>query len=657
MLGNAISGLLGAQSALNTTSHNIANVSTEGFTRQSVSFSSRNPIFEGGSFFGTGVEISDVRRIIDAVANVELLNNNSAFNQFNSFSALAGQIDSFLADPSAGASPAIQSFFDSMNALTNDPASVGQREVVFNQIQILSTRFNTLSSQLDSIASRVEAEIQGISLQVSTIASSLADLNRNIIAVNDAAEPNDLLDQRERLLKDLSELIDITTFDQADGSVSVFIGTGQSLVIGAQFNQLVTTPNARDPKVNDLLLVNGGTQINISSSVTGGKLGGLKDFRDNMLSQSYNRLGKVAMAIADNFNSQNQLGMDINDQLGSRLFNDINDVQVQQARVLPNANNAGNLDMQLVITDVNQLTDDDYRLDFNAGIITLRNARTNAVITSTPLAPGPFPVTTGTVAGLGFAITFNSGAPVDGDNYLFRPTKSGASELSRGVSDLRQIAAASPIRISDSNANLGTGSVVSSLVTDTTNAAFTTTPAQLTPPVRIQFTSATTYDIINNTTSAVIEAGLVFTPNNQNTVIPTGVTDFGYQVVVEGSPQVGDSFIIDYNNGGVGDNRNAILFSNLQTASTLDGGTASFQQGYGQLVTRVGSQTQEASIRKEASLSALRQSQSKRDSVSGVNLDEEAANLIAFQQAFEASARVISVANTLFDSLIAAVRT
>jgi len=609
--------------------------------------------FSGGNFFGSGTQVDDVRRIFDKITNQEVINNTSTYNQFDIFSELAGQIDGFLADPSAGASPAIQSFFDSINGLSNDPSSVGQREVVFNQVQILSTRFNNLSSQLDAIANRTESEIGGIARQISTISSSLAEMNRNIVAVSSFGAPNDLLDKRDQLLNQLSQLIDISTFDQADGSTSVFIGTGQSLVIGAQFNTLETRPSALDPKQSDLVLTNGTTKVNITSSIAGGKLGGLKDFRDNMLTPTYNRLGKVALAIADNFNKQNQLGMDMNDQLGSRLFNDINATSAQQGRVLDNANNTGNLSLQVSINDVSKLTDDDYLLSFKSGIYTLTNTTTNAAVFSFPAPAGPLPVSVA-VPTIGIGITVNSGAAVDGDTFLIRPTKLGSSDLGREVADLRQIAAASPIRISDSLGNVGTGTVVSSQVNDTTNAAFTTSTGQLSPPVRIEFTSGSTYNIVNNTTNAVIEAGLAFTPNNQNTVMPTGVTDFGYNVVIAGSPSAGDSFVIDYNNGGIGDNRNASLMSNLQTQSTLDGGTASFQQGYGQLVTRVGAQTQEANTSREANLSALRQSQDRRESVSGVNLDEEAANLIAFQQAFQASSRVIAVAGQLFDTLLGA---
>ena len=216
VLGNAISGLLGAQAALSTTSHNISNVSTDGYTRQNVVFGARNPVFSGGNFFGSGTQVDDVRRIFDKITNQEVINNTSTYNQFDIFSELAGQIDGFLADPSAGASPAIQSFFDSINGLSNDPSSVGQREVVFNQVQILSTRFNNLSSQLDAIANRTESEIGGIARQISTISSSLAEMNRNIVAVSSFGAPNDLLDKRDQLLNQLSQLIDISTFEPGD---------------------------------------------------------------------------------------------------------------------------------------------------------------------------------------------------------------------------------------------------------------------------------------------------------------------------------------------------------------------------------------------------------------------------------------------------------
>jgi len=344
--------------------------------------------------------------------------------------------------------------------------------------------------------------------------------------------------------------------------------------------------------------------------------------------------------------------MDLNDNLGGNLFVPINTNQSQLNRVISNSNNSGSLSLQARIDNTNQLSDDNYRLTFNAGAgsYTLVNTRTQAVET-TFLAPGGLPATV-SFANLGFSLTLNSGVVANGDSFLITPTRTAATDISRNITEGSLIAAASPLRLTNGVNNLGSATFVSSQINDINNVAFSTNAGQLTPPVRIVFTSATTYNIVNDTSNAVIETGLAFTPNAQNQLLPTGATNFGYTVTMAGAPQTGDSFNISYNSGGVGDNRNIQRISALQSAKILESGTTDFQGSYGQLVSRIGVQTRAASIDQQATQSLLTQAKNRREVASGVNLDEEAANLIKFQQAYQASARIITVANTLFQTLM-----
>ena len=654
MLNLGTGGLFAARNALDVTSNNITNVNTEGYSRQRAQFETLTPVLFGGKFFGAGVNTADINRVIDGIANLELLNNKSSFNDLNSYYELSSRIDSFLSDPSVGVAPAIQDLFDAFQGLSTDPSSIPQREVVFNQLQSVSNRFNSLTSQLQSLGTGVNSEIQTITAEVNTIGKNIAKLNLQISNATVAGQgaPNDLLDKRDLLLGRLSELVGVSSFEQQDGSLNVFIGNGQGLVIGNSSSSLTTAQSLEDPQKLDIVLVSNSGQFAITDQVAGGKLGGVLRFRDGVLDSTINRLGKIALALSDSINRQNLKGMDLNDSLGGNLFADINSLQSQLNRVTAKNNNSGTLSLQVGIDNTDQLSDDNYRLTYNAGssTYTLINARTKSVETTFPV-PGALPSTI-SFASLGFSLTLNSGAVADGDSFLIAPTRNGAAEISRNITEGSLIAAASPLRLLNGVNNLGSGAFVSSNVNDITNAAFTTTAGQLTPPVRIEFTSATNYNIVNSTTNAVIEAGLVFTPNASNEVIPTGVTDFGYSVTLSGSPQAGDTFEISYNNGGIGDNRNLQLISSLQGANILESGTTNFQGSFGQLLTRVGVQTREASIDKEASQSLLTQAINRRETASGVNLDEEAANLIKFQQAYQASAQIITVANSLFQTLI-----
>ncbi len=658
MLNLGTGGLFAARNALDVTSNNITNVNTEGYSRQRVQFETLPPVLSGGNYFGAGVDTANINRVIDGIANLELLNNKSAFNELNSFYELSSRVDALVSDPSVSIAPAIQKLFDAFQGLSTDPASIPQREVVFNQLQSVSQRFNTLNSQLSTLGQGINNEVQSIATEVNTIGKNIAKLNLQISNTNvvGQGEPNDLLDKRDLLLGRLSELIGVTSFEQQDGSLNVFVGNGQGLVIGSTSSSLTTAQSLEDPQKLDVVVVNKNGQFAITDLIAGGKLGGVLRFRESALESSINRLGKIALALSERLNQQNLNGMDLNDNLGGNLFADINNLQSQLDRVTAKDNNTGSLNLQLRIDDTNQLSDDNYRLTYNAtaSTFTLVNMKTKAVETTFP-APGALPSTI-SFANLGFSLSLNSGVVADGDSFLITPTQNGASEISRNITEGTLIAAASPLRLLDGNGNTGSGSVISSRIDDINNAVFTTTAGVLTPPVRIEFTSATNYNIVNSTTNAVIEAGLTFTPNVNNQVIPAGATNFGYTVTLAGAPQGGDSFEISYNNGGIGDNRNLQLISAFQQDNLMEAGTATFQDSFGQLVTRVGVETREASIDQQASQSLLTQAMNRRETASGVNLDEEAANLIKFQQAYQASAQIITVADSIFQTLISTFR-
>jgi flagellar hook-associated protein 1 FlgK len=251
-------------------------------------------------------------------------------------------------------------------------------------------------------------------------------------------------------------------------------------------------------------------------------------------------------------------------------------------------------------------------------------------------------------------------APSNGDAYYIRPTRAGATDIQMMLVNNRQIAAAAPIRSLTANANTGTGEISAGLVTDINNAAFQTTAGQLTPPVLVRFTNGSSYDVYDNTNPAspvLLEAGIAYNPATGGEVFPTpGGLDYGYSVKIDGAPAAGDEFSTEYNTEGIGDNRNALLLTATASNKLMANGTTSITDSYSSLVADVGSGTKQAELNSLAQKRVLDQVISTRASISGVNLDEEAANLIRFQQAYQAAAQVVTVANSLFDTLLNAVR-
>lgn len=667
-----VSALKTAQQQLNTTSHNISNVNTQSYSRQTVVTGTRFPEYSGAGYFGTGVEAKSVVRSYDSFVADELRINMTNDGYFNKFEQLTGRVDNLLADPATGISSAIQDYFSAMHAVADDPTSIPARDVFLSQANVLANRFETLSGELLSQQQSINEEIKAATQEISQIGENLARVNveiRTAYAASNGAPPNDLLDKRDALLQDLSELVAVNAVQLDDGMMNVYVGNGQPIVLGSEALAIQAARSDTDLELLQVVVASpNGSSVNVSSNISGGKLGAILDFQSDILQKSLNSLGQLAMGVAETTNAQHQLGMDLNGNIGGDLFTDYNDAALAAQRVFPSTKNTSStVDMAVYIDDATLLTDSDYQLTFNAGNYTLTrlNDGTNVATFAEPAAAG-LP-TTIAVASEGFSFEFNGVGAADGDFWAIKPTRIAAQRLDVEITDPRLIAAASPVRTDFDLNNTGTGTISAGVVTDTANAAFSTTANVLTDPILIQFNSATDFDIINANTAAVLVSNVAFTPDQENDIlqlardqltlaglpIPAEL-DPGYSFNVGGAPATGDSFSVDYNTMGVGDNRNIVALTQLQTTKTLASGSATYQENYTRLVANIGARGAEAKINAETSSSLLRSAQERRDNMSGVNLDEEAANLIQFQQIYQAAARIISVSDTIFQSILRA---
>ena len=654
--GIAVSGLTAAQTALSTVSHNIVNVDTAGYSRQRVDIQTRLPQQFGGSFIGQGVDANYINRISNQFVTDQLRRDTQNFNSYNAYYEFAVRMDTLLGDDSTAITPTLQSFFDGVQDLSTDPSSIAARQVLLSQGQALVNRFNTVYEQVFQQNETVNTEMKNVASQITQLAEGIANLNDAIRAVsanNVGQLPNDLLDQRDEAVRQLAEMVGIQVIQESDLTFNIFIGNGQPLVIGGDSFEVASQTSVSGVSRNDIVLRSGPTEINITSQLSGGRLGGLLEVREELIDPIFNELGRLAIVLTDTFNSQHELGMDLNNQLGGLFFADFNSPVAESARVSSSNNNSGTAGITVTISDTSVLTADNYELRYDGGTgnYTLFNSADNSTV-ATFANPGAG--NSVVIASEGFTINFTSGVPASGDSFLLTPTRRGATEIALEIDDVEQVAAAMPVVTQSPLSNTGQGFVERVVVDDTTTADFTTTPFALVPPYTVVFTSPTTYDVINSSTSAVVVGGVGFTPNQSNGLLEQAglYPASGYDIIYNGVPATGDEVAIQYNNGGVGDNRNALLLANLRTTKTIGGGSTTYQGSYGQLVSGVGTRTRDAEIGQEASQSILRQTESQRESISGVNLDEEAADLIRFQQAYQSSARVIQVSSELFDTIL-----
>lgn len=652
----AISGLTAAKTALSTVSHNIVNVDTDGYSRQRTEFLTRTPIQFGGAFVGQGVDANTITRVANQFVTDQLRRDTQNFNAYEAYYEYAVRLDSLLGDDATAITPTLQGFFDTIQKLSTDPSSIATRQVLLSDGRALVNRFNTVYDQVFQQNETLNTELENVASQISKIAASIATLNNTIrtySANNVGKQPNDLLDQRDEAVRQLSELVGVQIVQESDLTLNIFIGNGQPLVIGGDAYQLSSNPSVSGVSRNKLVVTYGSAQFDVTTQLSGGRVGGLLKVREELIDPIFNELGRLAMVLSDTFNDQHQLGMDLNNQLGGLFFGDINQPAFEAARASASLGNTGGVTLAVTIDDVSVLKAANYELfyDGNSGNYSLRNTTTNTLVDTfaDPGAGGSYTFLTE-----GFTIHFSGTAPANGDSFLVTPTRMGASNMSLEINSVDQVAAAMPVRTQMPSTNTGSGFVERVVVTDTTTTDFSTTTFALTPPYTIVFTSPNTYDVIDSGTSAVVVGGVAFTPNQSNGLLALAglYPASGYDVVFNGVPATGDRVVIQYNNGGVGDNRNALLLAGLRTAKTIGNGNVSYQNSYGQLVSGVGTRTRDAQIGREASQSILRQIEAQRESIAGVNLDEEAADLIRFQQAYQASARVIQVSSELFDSIL-----
>ena len=631
LLNTGISALTAMQRALATTSNNIANVNTDGYSRQRVEFATRMPELTGSGYIGTGVDASAVRRIFDGFVQNRVNSSTSTYQREQAYLELATQVDDLLADSEAGLSTGLQSFFDSVQQLANDPTSTANRQVMLTESEVLVDRFHYLDQRLTDLNDTVNSQLRGYVGEINNLADSIAKLNVEIVreyARGSGQPPNDLLDQRDTLVTKLSEFVKVNTLEQDDGALNVFIGSGQTLVVGADTAHLSVQALGTDLERLDIAYQQAnGSPVAVTDLISGGKLGGVLAFRDQVLDPSRNALGRIAVGMATAFNELHRQGMTLDGQVNTDFF------VVPQPTVYPQGTNASTLAVDFA--DVGQLTTEDYELRYDGTnwALTRLSDGQGVTLSGTGTAADPF-----LADGLSLVV---SGAPAAGDYYLIRPTQMAAQDIGVAVDNVRDIAAAGAVYAEASAANLGDATISPAQVLDPSDPNLLTS-------VSLVFDSPTTYQINGAGPSIAFTSG--------------GDIDLnGWRVQIEGNPQTGDSFTLRSNAGGVGDNRNALALSELQNTFTLEAGaagnpTATFAGAYEKLVAKVGTNTQAAQYNADAQESLLQQAQAQRESISGVNLDEEAANLLRFQQAYQAAAQMVSVADTLFQTLLSAVR-
>ncbi|MGY2290223.1 flagellar hook-associated protein FlgK [Pseudomonas sp. SDO528_S397] len=673
LLNIGMSGLNASQGSLSVLSNNIANVNTPGYSRQQSAQTANASNQYGGVFIGSGTTLADVRRVYNQFLTQAYQNSTALDSDANAYLGQASAIDKTLSDSNTGMSSVLSAFFSAAQTASANPSDVSSRQLLLTSAQTLSNRFNAISGQLNQQKQSINDQLGTMSDQVNKLTASIASLNKQIAQAQGGANsaPANLLDSRDEAVRSLNELIGVTATEK-NGQFSVTTGSGQSLVEGGTSNNITAVPSKTDNSQYTIQLTVGDTTMDLGNVVSGGSIGGLLRYRSDVLMPAINDLGRIAIVTADTINNQLGQGLDRNGEFGSSLFSDINSAAaIAQRSQGAASNSAGSGNLNVSIKDSSKLTTYDYKVTFTSG-------NQYNVTRSDGKSMGSFDTNTTPPPVIdGFTLALDGRGPMAaGDSFKVSPTANGATGIGVDLQDVNKLAFAGPLAGVASKTNTGTGTFTPPQLTNPLDIHGGADTAQLragienSMPVKMVFGSpaadGTQAYTVTDAQGNSIGTGTIIPGQGNKISINVPMRDasgapipgksFSFDTTVGGSPANGDSTTFSFNASGTSDNRNAQQLLNLQTKATVgvsDGNAGvSLVGANGKLVSQVGSKAAQAATDTTATGALLAANKAASNSVSQVNLDEEAGDMIKFQQYYTASSQIIKAAQETFSTLI-----
>lgn len=637
LLNIARTGVLASQSQLGVTSNNIANANTAGYHRQVATQSTLESQRFGNSFYGTGTYVDDVKRIYNDYAARELRIGQTTLSGAEASYGKLSELDQLFSQIGKMVPQSLNSLFTGLNSLADLPADLGIRSSTLNDAKQLANSLNQMQSSLNGQLTQTNDQITGMAKRINEISKELANLNLELMK-----SPNQdaiLLDKQDALVQELSQYAQVNVIPQDNGAKSIMLG-GSVMLVSGEIAMTMDTKTG-NPFPNELQLMSsiGSQSVSADPSKLGGQLGALFEYRDQTLIPASHELDQLALGIADNFNKMQQQGLDLNGQVGANIFRDINDPLMSLGRVGGYSNNTGNATLGVNIDDTRLLTGGSYELSFTApASYELRDTETGGI---TPLTLNGSTLE----GGAGFSINIKAGAMASGDRFAIRPTAGAANGITVEMTDPKGIAAASP-KITADAANSGNTQVKLTQITNRSAANFPITGSELT--IQLDTTAIPpTYEAFDASGTS-LGAAAPYTPPS--------ISAFGFTFEVDSTAAASNDRFTFNLAFAEGDNSNAVAMAKLSESKVMNGGKSTLADVFENTKIDIGSKTKAAEVRVGSAEAIYQQAYARVESESGVNLDEEAANLMRFQQAYQASARIMTTAQQIFDTLLTSVR-
>ena len=679
LLTKGQTAVLAHQRALAITGQNINNINNPDYVRERAEYVS-NP-------FG-GLRGVESRRMIDEYIVGQLNRSHMDVAFQNGKLDQAEPLDSLLGNTESSINSAVTSFFNSVQDANNDPSSLTNRQVVISEAEGLMTRMSDFSRYLNDQENIVNERVRDSVQQINTLSKNIAELNNELKFGSSNVkgfDANSLRNQRDQQLEELSKLVSFDVVKSDSDAVQVNLKNGVPLVLKDGRYNMITANSQPDTGRVEIQIESTNssdpTKFYLKPDQLGSALGGYMDYRDNQLLPAQRRIGQMALRIADTMNSQNQKGMDLDNQLGQKLF----DLSSTPVRALDFEENTGNANINVGLLEGNsaKLTSDNLLITkTGADTFTVQAADNqgraikNAPEVTISTAGNPSAIA---VEEYGVELTSaNFSAASDGDKFLAKPVEDIAGDIAVAISRPEDLALAKPVRVSNDLENQGSANIELESINGTSNffdaAGKTLADGAPTGVAVDAVNSDGTFDVTlsRKNGSDITLTGLSDLKNlaqqandqaaaNGNPA-PFAGSPLDYDISINGQPAAGDSYSIEYNTDGFDDNRNGEAFTELQQNAQLrrssadsDDANMTFAEGYSRVVSDIGSYVQQTRTRRDAAQAIESQTQAMYEAKSGVNLEEEAANLIQFERAYNAAARIITVAQRTFDSLLNAV--
>lgn len=675
LLGIGLSGLRTSRNNISVTGHNISNIDTPGFSRQRATQITNAAINTGVGAMGTGARTQSIERIVDQYTINQVRIDTSSLKENEAYLRNASELDSLLSSENSALGAALNGFFEGMQSAANDPLSKPARQLVFSQVESVSQRFKTANSRLEDQNNNINTQIRTYSSKINELSVGISQINKQLSAYEGSnKQPNDLLDRRDEMLRELSEIVEVQVQTQDGMGINVTIGNGIPLISGENFNKLEAVPSENDKSRYEVFLSdNQGGRMKVTNEIAGGEMGGVLRYRSETLDPALNEMGRIAIIFAGETNNKHHTGTDLNGQQGGDVFKDINTKESQLDRI-PGIQRSAAAGVWVDPAGLNKLPAQEFHLKREGNVFTLTDSVTGANMLPDDTYPNIGDLNDAIQEKFGFRLTDgnnppNGAAPTDmeltaegvenllqGGGMLISPVRVGASQLERSpdLSDTTKIALAG---IAGAENNTGTAAMSFVTIGNPENS--------------LKDAGLAGYQIKVDSVTAATPPVPVFTllDGSGNPITPTPTATYNETdgtLTFAGAPAAGLVLSVSSNDIKTGDvwtlegtagGKNGKVLSALQQERLVDRredgtGGASLSETYSMLVEDVGIRTSESRTAMGVSMATLNQSISMRESASGVNMDEEAGNLIRFQQAYMASTQIIAAAQKMFDTLI-----